>query len=150
VKSARLHRMVWLAMLLVIGISPALRAQIYQHVDEHGVVHFSDTPAAGDDFRVIEQSDLDAITTTVPGTPLPSAADQQRDEVARQRARAARASSQQRLRAAEDAQSARCAGYSDQLDAIQSRLRAGYRVEEGNRLRERRRETRALMARECR
>ncbi|MCC5888857.1 MAG: DUF4124 domain-containing protein [Gammaproteobacteria bacterium] len=137
------------AMLMVIGTGTASWAQIYQHVDQHGVVHFSDSPPARDDYRVIEQSELDAITTTVPGTPLPSAADQRRDEVARQRARAARAASLQRLQAAEDAQSARCDGYQARLDAIQSQLRSGYRVEEGNRLREARREIRVLMGREC-
>ena len=136
--------------MLVVAFSPASWAQIYRHVDEDGVVRFSDTPPALEDFRVIEQAELDAITTTVPGGPLPSAADRRRSEEAQQRNRAARASSQRRLQASRDARLARCDGYQARLEAIQRRLRAGYRVEEGTRLRERRRETRAVMARECR
>ncbi|MCC5874513.1 MAG: DUF4124 domain-containing protein [Gammaproteobacteria bacterium] len=138
-----------IAMLVVAGIGTPSWAQIYQYVDEHGVVHFSDSPPAQDNHRIIEQADLDAITTTVPGTPLPSAADQRRDEVARQRNRAAQTSSLQRLQAEQAAQSNRCDSYQARLDTIQSRLRAGYGIQEGNRLREARREIRVLMGREC-
>ncbi len=137
------------AMLMVVGMGPTSWAQIYQHVDEHGVVHFSDSPPAQDDHRIIEQSDLDAITTTVPGTPLPSNADRRREEVARQRTRTVQTSSLQRIQAEQTAQSNRCDSYQARLEAIQSRLRAGYGIQEGNRLREERRELRVLMGREC-
>lgn len=149
-RSALLQQAVRTSLLLVLGTSLPSWPQIYRHVDEHGVVHFSDAPPALNDFHVIEQSELDAMTTTVPGTRLPSAADRRQDEMARQQLRAARVSAQRRLQAAEDATAARCTGYRDQLDTIQRRLRTGYGIEEGNRLRERRREIRALMARECR
>lgn len=42
-----------------------------------------------------------------------------------------------------------CARWEQQLQQVQSRLRAGYRNQEGNRLREQRRQLRQKLAGEC-
>ena len=131
-----------------LGIAGSTAAQIYRHVDEEGVVHFSDAPVA-QDSHVVDQADLDALTTIVPQTELPDAAQQRAAEKARVQARASRTAAQRRAQKVREADAARCDGYRDRLDRVQSRLRAGYQIDEGNRLRAQRRELMSLLVREC-
>lgn len=138
-------------MLLIAGclLSAPIHAQIYRHVDEHGVVHFSDEPPDRDAFEVIDQADLDAATTTIQSAPVPDTEDRARLEQERDRRSAAQAQAAEQRRAAQDAHEAQCAGYEMRLEQIQQRLRAGYSAAEGNRLRAERRELRTRHGREC-
>lgn len=140
------------AMLLAIclGITGSTAAQIYRHVDEHGVVHFSDTAPDTEDYQVIGQAELEAATTTVPGTRLPNPVRQQGAERPRVQAGAPRTAPPRSAQGTRDANVAVCDGHRTRLAAIQQRLRAGYGIQEGNYLRAERRELNALIARECR
>ncbi|TVS12730.1 MAG: DUF4124 domain-containing protein [Gammaproteobacteria bacterium] len=144
-------RIVWSSILLIASclLAAPVHAQIYRHVDEHGVVHFSDEPPDQDTFDVIDQADLDAATTTIQSAPPPEARDQVRLEQERARRSSVQAQAAERRRAEQAAHEARCAGYESRLEAIQARLRAGYSVAEGNRLRAERRDLRARHGREC-
>lgn len=133
-----------------LGGAGSCLAQIYQHVDEHGVVHFSDAAPAAEGYQVIDQAELDASTTTVPGWALPDATQERAKEESRERARASRTEALRRAQQARDAGVARCHGYRSRLDGIRRQLRAGYRIDEGNRLRAQRREIMTAVVRECR
>lgn len=139
-----------MVLAVCLGVAVSSPAQIYQHVDEHGVVHFSDTAPAAADYQVIDRADLDASTNMMPGLPLPDSTQRRAAKEARAQLRASRTAALRRARHARDVGAVRCDQYRSQLDGIQGRLRAGYRVDEGNRLRAQRRELMAVVARECR
>jgi hypothetical protein len=135
-------------LTVCLGALGSSAAQIYRHMDEHGVVHFSHAPVA-QDSEIVDQDDLDALMTIVPRTELLDATPQRAAEKARVQTRASRTAAHRRAQKVRDGDAARCDGYRSRIDRVQSRLRAGYRIDEGNRLRAERRQLMSLMGREC-
>ncbi len=133
------------AVSVLLCIAAMARAEVYTWTDRHGVIHFSDQPPDTIPHQQIQ-----------PGAPvtLPMSENLRqgrrisgiRKDVQALLAEpgGARSSS---VREAPDSKV--CAGYRSQLDKVQSRLRAGYSNEEGNRLRRQRRELSQRISREC-
>ncbi|MFL1405730.1 DUF4124 domain-containing protein [Marinobacter sp. M1N3S26] len=136
--------------MLCITVSPlsvyshdACADGIHTWTDEHGVTHFSDQAPAHGQSRQLEldqpvlvpmKENLDAasaIDETVATSP------------------SSRRGEFDGGREAADRQRRQCEQYRQELDNIQSRLRAGYGNAEGNRLRARRRVLSGRLGREC-
>lgn len=117
-------------------------AGIYTWKDANGVVHFSDREPEKVDARQVRPAvpvlvpmneNLDAanaITETI-GLPEPAERDRSSGSSERQK------------------QKRRCEKYRQQLENIQSQLRAGYSGARGNRLRKQRRSLNGRLSREC-
>ena len=125
-----------------------LASEIYTWVDEHGVTHFTDQRPSAQRHEVIRTEALESLVidnprpAQPPPPARPSAAEQTRAAAAASRARRQRAEAEERL-------AAQCQATRDQLEQIQARLRAGYGVTEGNRLRQQRRELRSRLHSDC-
>lgn len=120
----------------------ALPAGVYTWRDDNGVVHFSD--------RAPQQVDAQKV---VPATPVLvpmknnlGAAEAIAESLATPVASDEPTSGNRRKN---DDQAQRCQRYRQQLETIQSQLRAGYTNAQGNRLRERRRSLSRKLGREC-
>lgn len=139
----------WLP-LLYIAVSPlsvyshhANSDDIHTWTDDHGVTHFSDrAPAQGQSRRLeLDQpvlvpmnENLEAASAI--GETVAASSSGRRDESEKGQEDA-------------DRQRRQCDQYREELDNIQSRLRAGYGNAEGNRLRARRRALSGRLGREC-
>lgn len=133
------------AVSVLLCTTAIARAEVYTWTDRQGISHFSDQPPDAFPHRQIQTQ----APVTVPmsenlrqGRRISGI----REEVQALLAEPGEASSSS-ASVARDAKA--CAGYRRQLDKVQSRLRAGYSNEEGNRLRRQRRELSQRISREC-
>jgi len=133
------------AVSVLLCAAAMARAEVYTWTDRQGVSHFSDQPPDALPHRQIHTQ----APVTVPMSE--NLRQGRRISGIREDVQAllsdpgeARSSS---APAARDSKA--CAGYRRKLDRVQSRLRAGYSNEEGNRLRRQRRELSQRISREC-
>ncbi|WP_336365900.1 DUF4124 domain-containing protein [Marinobacter sp. C2H3] len=133
--------------------SPAALSAIYQWTDASGAVHFSDQPPRpGSGQAAVPATAIELNAPSV--VPMSDNLGQSRRVSATRRSvegLLARPKGTGRTSAgpSREAQQATCDGYRKRLARIQSRLRAGYSVSQGNRLRQQRREASQAYSREC-
>ncbi len=135
------------ALLCLLATTPA-HAEVYRWTDANGAIHFSDKPPKHLPHRELElrnpvtvpmaenlrQSRNVSATRGEVQTMLSSSETPQKSRSSRQR---------------EDKQAKVCEGYQKKLDRIQSQLRAGYKNDRGNSLRQKRRRLSKAYSREC-
>lgn len=132
------------AVSVLLCIAAIARAEVYTWTDRQGISHFSDQPPDAIPHRQIQP---DAPVT------LPMSENLQQGK----RISGIREEVRELLAETGDSGSAKvkardsgtCAGYRRKLENIQSRLRAGYSNDEGNRLRRQRRDLSQRISREC-
>jgi len=132
------------AVSLIVCVCTMARAEVYTWTDSRGVSHFSDQPPDAISHRQIQP---DAPVT------LPMSENLHQGK----RISGIREEVRELLAETGDSGSAKvtardsgtCAGYRSKLENIQSRLRAGYSNDEGNRLRRQRRDLSQRISREC-
>ncbi|MDY6815202.1 MAG: DUF4124 domain-containing protein [Pseudomonadota bacterium] len=138
------------ALLCLLAATPA-HAEVYRWTDANGAIHFSDKPPETMPHRELELRN----PVTVPmaeNLRQSRKISATRDEVqtmlsASDTPRKSRSNRQSEDR--QDKQAKVCDGYRNKLERIQSRLRAGYKNDRGNSLREKRRRLSKSYSREC-
>jgi len=137
-----------LSLVLVLpAFSLNALAAIYKWVDEEGVTHYSDTrnPA------LANQQKIDDVMPVIHSMEKPSArlTEIQRANADERRKRRERRAGNEHEETASRALR-QCQSLEKQIQAVQARLRHGYREPRGNNLRERRRELQAQLNARCR
>ncbi|WP_303291000.1 DUF4124 domain-containing protein [Marinobacter sp. SS5-14b] len=135
------------AFLLCSMMTLAAHAEVYRWTDANGSIHFSDTPP--------NLQEHDRVTVREPVT-VPLSANILQSEKVRQSRQAIERmlepENKQRFAQAEKAnesRAAQCEKYQQQLELIQSKLRAGYTNDRGNSLRQKRRKVSQLHSIHC-
>ncbi|MBD3641679.1 MAG: DUF4124 domain-containing protein [Marinobacter sp.] len=135
------------ALLCLLATTPA-HAEVYRWTDANGAIHFSDKPP-----RRLPHSELELREPVT--VPMAENLRQSRnisatrDEVQTMLTASDRPQKPQSSRQSDDKQAKTCDGYRNKLDRIQSQLRAGYKNDRGNSLREKRRRLSKAYSREC-
>lgn len=131
-------------IILAACAAATVHADTVMHwVDADGQVHYSDrVPPDAEDTAVAVEVDPDHNVYEAPPTPsfTPSAPPA---HSARDRAAARRATAEEKER------QARCAKYQEKLEQVRSRMRAGYKASQYNRLMERERTLKAKIETYC-
>lgn len=135
------------ALLFCSLMTVPAHAEVYRWTDANGSIHFSDTPPSAQEHS--------RITVREPVT-VPMSANILQSEKVRQSQRAIERmlepENKQRFAQAEKAnesRTAQCEKYQQQLELIQSKLRAGYSNDRGNSLRQKRRKVSQLHSIHC-
>lgn len=113
---------------LILFSAPACAAEVHRWVDEQGNIHFTDDPPDG---RQTELIDIDPDINLQSAPALTSPLDK-----TQRRGAAPSWVREQRLQK-EREQQIKCADYEEQLRHLRSRMRAGYKASQYNRLMER-------------
>ncbi|MBD3655969.1 MAG: DUF4124 domain-containing protein [Marinobacter sp.] len=133
-------------LLCVLLTTPAA-AEIYRWKDASGVIHFSDIPPRHEHHSRVQVPD--PVTIPMSDTVRQSENVRQSRRAVGKLLQPERKNRYAQADKTAAAQAARCEKHRQQLDRIQSQLRAGYSNDRGNRLRERRRNLSQRYSREC-
>lgn len=114
-------------------------AEIYRWRDAKGKLHYGELIPQNADYELVDESTLPPVHTV----PVPEKTSQ---PAAKPHHSALKKSSR---KTKENPAIKRCRRYREQLETIQSRLRAGYREPQGNRLRAKRRQLEQRQREEC-
>lgn len=135
------------ALFCLLATTPA-HADVYRWTDARGTIHFSDKPPERLPHRELQIRNPVTV-------PMAENLRQSRNiSATREEVRTMLSASDTPGKAPgtqenEDRQAKACEGYRKKLDRIQSRLRAGYKNDRGNSLREKRRRLSKAYSREC-
>lgn len=140
------------AILLVVFSAPAL-ADIYTWTDPRGVVHFTDTPRSGrpsEPVEVMAPVTLPMAENLQQHRRISGIREQVRDALDSDRKQPSARKHRKRSGAKQVARQKKvCDRYRQKLARIQSKLRSGYGIREGNRLRRQRRDLNRSLSWEC-
>ncbi|MGF2733994.1 DUF4124 domain-containing protein [Marinobacter sp. DUT-1] len=135
------------ALLCLLATTPA-NAEVYRWTDANGAIHFSDKPP-----KRLPHNELQLRNpVTVPmaeNLRQSRKISATRDQVQTMLSSSDTPRQSRSTRQSEDEQAKTCDGYRKKLDRIQSQLRAGYKNDRGNSLREKRRRLSKAYSREC-
>jgi hypothetical protein len=124
-------------------INLASAAEIYRWRDAQGKLHYGELVPQDADYEQLDQSTLPPVHT------LPVAEKSPQVETTSNRAQQKKSRPKSRRGVQENSRIKRCRRYQEQLETIQSKLRAGYREPQGNRLRAKRRQLEQHQREEC-
>jgi len=116
-----------------------MAAEIYRWRDAKGKLHYGELIPQDADYQRVDESSLPPLHTV----PVPEKTSQ---PAAKPHQSAVKKSSR---KIKENSAIKRCRRYQEQLETIQSKLRAGYREPQGNRLRAKRRQLEQRQREEC-
>lgn len=122
------------AILCLPLIPQAATDKLYKWVDQDGITHYSDRPSMHHPSAVLENEGLPYLSISEPQVvkPWPK-----------------RAKRKPRRRSNRHSVEPDCERYREKIREIEAKLRAGYTEPTGTRLRERKRQWTARLAREC-